>query len=198
MRFLLLAIFTGLLFISCKRDVDIKPVEMPKSFCQIYSDISADTNYIPHKKNNAWSYCSGDINYAGYSAGVILDTVMQNKIIFDRLFHTDSQHAFYSNSVYRTMIDALGNYYQMTDQSQYLDTLMLIKPSALNGDTIYYNSVTHLKVVLVNNNETVEGITNCYHSVVISPSYSPTNYYFKKGIGQLFFNGFRLNSAKIN
>jgi hypothetical protein len=191
--------FLAFILIGCKKDVDTNPtVVSDYNYCHLYSTISADTSYIPHKKGNGWSYCSGNVNYAGYSAGVIRDTIIGNSIIFDRLFDTDSEHAFYSNLVYRTMIDSLGNYYQMTDQSFFSDTLLLIKPNAFNGDTIYHNPITHFKVVLVNNNETIETIPNCYHSVVISPNYGPRNYYFKKGIGELFFSGFKLNGARIN
>lgn len=191
-------LFLIITLIGCKKDPNLNPYK-PKPNCdKIYNIVSTDTNYIPHKKNNGWNYCSGNIDMAGYTSGVILDTIIQNKIIFDRLFHTDSQHTIHANSVCRVMIDSTGNYYQMTDYPYFTDTLLLINPSAQNGDTIYFNSLINLKVVLINKNETLEGITDCYHSRVISPNYVSTDYYFKKGIGQLFYGQFKLESATIN
>lgn len=193
---LLLLLF--LLFLSCKKDSSTEPTIINVNSCNIYSTVSSDTNYVPHKKGNHWTYCSGNINYAGWSAGISLDTMINNKVYFNRIYHTSSSHAPYSTFENKSFIDSLGNYFSITNQSGYFDTLLLIKPTAVVGDTIYNNQSTHVKVVLKNNNETVKNITNCYYSLVIYPNGFQESHYYKKGIGELFFWGFTLDNAQIN
>lgn len=115
--FLFFSFLLSIVFIGCQKDISTEPDIVYNNSCPLYSAVSADTNYIPHKKNSSWQYNCPRDGMAGWSASVILDTIINNKIIIDRLFHTESPHVFYRNLVYRTMIDSLGNYYQMTDQS---------------------------------------------------------------------------------
>lgn len=195
--FLFIGFSLSIVFIGCTKDVDTNPY-VPYNYCQFYSKISSDTSYIPHKKKNSWAYCSGDINYAGWNAGISLDTIINNQVYFDRTYYTNSSHAPYSYVINKSIIDSSGNYFSITNQSGYFDTLLLIKPNALNGDTIYNNQFTHVKIVLKNNNETVGTVTNCYHSLVIYPNGFSENHFFKKGIGELYYCGFKLYEAKIN
>lgn len=180
---------------SCKKDQSINQ-NTYTDFCTYYNTPSTDVSYTPHKKGNGWSYCSGDLNIAGWSGGIILDTLINNKMYFTRHFETYSEHVFNKIMICKSIIDSIGNYFELTNKSGYTDTLLLIKLNALNGDTIYNNIQSHVKVVVINTNETLESSNNCYHSKVIYPN-TIEDHYFKKGIGDLTFFGFKLSNATI-
>jgi hypothetical protein len=180
---------------SCKKDPNLNQNNYT-DFCTYYNTPSTDISYTPHKKGNDWSYCSGDLNIAGWSGGIILDTLINNKMYFTRQFDTYSTHAFPKTIICKSIIDSIGNYFELTIQSGYIDTLLLIKLNALSGDTIYNNIQSHVKVVVINTNETLESCNNCYHSKVIYPN-TVEHHYFKKGIGDLTFFGFKLYNATI-
>ena len=163
---------------------------------KLFNTVSYDTSYTPHKKGNGWSYCAGTSSYPNWSGGVILDTIINNKSYFTRVFQNPSSH--YPISIYRkSIIDTLGNYFELADQSGYPDTLLLIKLSAVSGDTIYNNPQSQVKVIVINTNETFENCTNCYHVKVIYPTTYPTHHYFKKGIGDIVLHSFKLSNAII-
>lgn len=180
---------------SCKKDSNLNQ-NTYTDFCTYYNTPSTDISYTPHKKGNAWSYCSGDVNIAGWSGGIILDTIINNKTYFTRQFETNSEHAMIKTIICKSILDSIGNYYELTNQSGYIDTLLLIKLNAISGDTIYNNTQSHVKVVVINSNETIESCSNCFHSKAIYPN-TTEHHYFKKGIGDLTFCGFKLYDAKL-
>jgi hypothetical protein len=199
-----------LFFLSCKKDesttqqngyvhYDTHPTI--DTSCRLITTFSSDTNYIPHKKNNTWYYCSGYTVIAPKLGLVVYDTIIQNVTYFNITFTDPSNNV--PSWTDRYFIDSLGRYYSVS-LNQYsgncLDTLLLINPLSSNGDTIYNKSSASIKVVLINKNETVQNIPNCYHISVINPSsanYTAIQYYFKKGVGSLFYHG-TLKSAQIN
>jgi hypothetical protein len=185
-----------LLLVACKKKEEPQPEPLTSTPCPLYNTVSTDTNYIPHHRNNLWAYCSDDINRAGYSATIKWDSVIGTSLYFDRLFHTSSSHAPSPYYPERWRIDSQGNYYRMTYWKQYTDTLLLIKPSASNGDTLYSNAAKTFNVILINKNETVENIPGCYH--VLEQNGYEAHHYYKKGIGELYFNGFTLSNAVIH
>lgn len=193
--FLGLCLLLVLLLAACKKKEEPPSEPLTSSPCPLYTTVSPDTNYIPHHRDNRWDYCSTDINMAGYDATIKWDSVIGKSFYFDRLFHTSSSHA--ANPYYpeRWRVDSVGNYYRMTYWNQYKDTLLLIKPSAVNGDTLYTNTAKNLRVILINKSETVENIPGCYH--VLEQNGYETHHYYKKGIGELYFNGFILSHAVI-
>ncbi|MCZ8286551.1 MAG: hypothetical protein O9353_13960 [Bacteroidia bacterium] len=132
---------------------------------------------------------------ADYDASVTWDSVIGASLYFDRLFHTNSSHTQYSYYPEKWRVDSIGNYYRMTYFQQYKDTLLLIKPTAANGDTLYRDATKNLRVILINKNETVETIPGCYH--VLEQNGYEAHHYCKKGIGELYFNGFTLTNAII-
>jgi hypothetical protein len=143
-----------------------------------------------------------------------------SKIFFERTFDFQAGQSgggagssLIGDDSFSSMIDNLGNYYFLNYRNNNLanprDTILIIKPSAINGDTIYNNVLANIKVVLVDKNETFRLLPGCYHSRVIMNA-SSTNrkivdHYFKKGIGELYFTeniekteGEVLSYAKIN
>lgn len=202
--FLVIVIFT---ICSCKRDPSLSPSPAVKtlslygnsSYCELYTTISADTNYIPHKKNNSWDFCSGSDMIAGWRAVVTQDTIINNRVSFEITYDWNTQHPMGPTHIVEKMfIDSIGNYYSNTVS----DTLLLIDINAVNGDTIYNNPITHTKVVLVNNSEIIGSLSNCYHSRVLYPYPNGTtrDYYFKKGIGPvlMYSYSFKLYQATIH
>ena len=189
-------IATLILIAGCKKDVSLEPkIAVYKTTCDLNANISADTNYIPHKRNNLWTYCATIDHYI--SCTVIADTFINNKTYFKRLYSFPDPHLginYYTENV--SYIDSTGSYYSITNELYYSDTLKIIKPNAVNGDTLYNNLNTLVKVVLVNKNEVVETISNCYHIRVIYPSRT-TEHIYRKGIGELFFEGGKLTNSKI-
>ncbi len=167
----------------------------PSVPCNLYKIVSADPDYIPHTKNNNWYYCAGG-NMAGYSLTITRDTLIDNRQWMDLSYYTSSSHTLSNTVVMQWFINPLGEYYQVNFwASSYKDTVLMIKPDAVNGDTIFNNS--RIKIVLIDNNETVETIPGCYHIREIHPTQSG-DHYFKKGLGELYFNGFfKMNSATI-
>jgi hypothetical protein len=104
--------------------------------------------------------------------------------------------ALIGDGSFHNIIDNSGNYYFLRYSNPYNitgpgDTILIIKPSAFNGDTIYNNALANVKVMLVDNNETFYSISGCYHSRVILNAYSgdlkTVDHYFKKGIGEIYF-----------
>lgn len=185
-----------LLLVSCRKKEE--PVRDPEpDFCRLFTTVSSDTNYIPHHKYNRWHYCMKDPGRADWDASVPWDSTIGNSLYFDRLFHTISSHVSSPYYPERWRIDSAGNYYRMTYWSEYKDTVLLIKPAATNGDTIFLNMKKHLYVILINKNETVENIPGCYH-VIESQDGTDSHHYYKKGIGELYFGPFILSSAIIN
>ncbi len=180
---------------GCNKKKDPVITEPAPSYCKLYTTVSTDTDYIPHHRDNRWGYCSGDVNMAGYDATVTWDSVIGTSLYFDRLFHTNSSHAPSAYYPERWRMDSVGNYYRMTYWNEYKDTLLLIKPSASNGDTLYRDATKHLRVILINKNETVETIPGCYH--VLEQGDYEAHHYYKKGIGELYFKAFTLSNAII-
>ena len=157
------------LIAGCKKDVSLEPkIAVYKTTCDINANISADTNYIPHKRNNLWTYCA-TIDHC-ISCTVIADTFINNKTYFKRLYSFPDPHLginYYTENV--SYIDSTGSYYAITNELYYSDTLKIIKPNTANDDALYNNLNAHVKVSLVNKNESVETISNCYHTKVIYP-----------------------------
>jgi len=179
-----------------------KPLEDEQPFapCQLYTEVSSDTNYIPHKKNNYWRYCLG--GWSGWDAKIILDTVIGNKLYFVRTFQFTPGHSgggagnsMMGDRSNYSVIDASGKYYflksRFVNSLMPQDTVLIINPSAANGDTIYNSSIANVKVVLVNKSETFYSVPDCYHSRVIlnanSNSKKIVDHYFKKGLGEIYF-----------
>lgn len=183
--------FLSLLWTGCKKNAEPN-AESPANYCMLYKTLSADTNYIPHHRNNVWDYCSGDVNRADYDARITWDTVIGNSLYFDRVFHTSSSHAMNPYYPERWRLDPAGNYYRMTYWSAYKDTLLLIKPSASDGDTLWLSPL----VILINKNETVESIPGCYHVVEKNSGYD-NHHYYKKGLGELYFTTYTLSKTVI-
>lgn len=129
------------------------------------------------------------------------DTIIQN-ITYFNITYSDPSNNFPSWTD-RYFIDSLGRYYSTSlnfSSGNYSDTLLLIDPQALNGDTIFSDPLANIKVVLIDKNKTVQNVPNCYHINIINTSniFSPVSqYYFKKGAGSLFYHG-TLKSAQIN
>lgn len=199
-----------LFFYSCKKDekntpqtggyqhYDTHPAS--DTSCKLITIFSTDTNYIPHKKNNSWYYCSGYIAIAPKIGMVVYDTIIQN-ITYFNITYTDPSNIV-SSWTDRYFIDSVGKYYSTSLNhyvGNYLDTLLLINPHASIGDTIFNDTSAKIKVVLIDNNETVQNVPNCYHIKIINnnASSSVSQYYFKKGVGSLFYHG-TLKSAVIN
>lgn len=167
----------------------------PSVACNLYTTVSPDTNYIPHKKNNSWYYCAGG-NMAGYGLTITRDTLINNLNWLSLYYYTSSSHTLSNSVVMEWFINPAGEYYQVNFwATSYRDTVLMIKPGAVNGDTIFNNS--RIKVLLVNDNETVETIPGCYHVREVYPTRIQDHYY-KKGLGELYFNGFfKMSSALI-
>lgn len=199
MRYLFF-LMSFVLFLSCKKKVE----EDPNPTCDIYHTVSSDTNYIPHKKGNYWNYCNevSTIGWNGWSAKITFDTIIGNKMYFVRTFNfaagpsgAGAGSILIGDESFNSMIDSLGNYYFLNYRNNNIgnpkDTILLIEPSATNGDTIYKNAFANIKVVLINKNETFYLISGCYHSRVILNAYSGTpkvvDHYFRKGIGEIYF-----------
>lgn len=161
------------------------------SWCKLVTSVSSDTNFIPHKKNNTWSYCSSYGNVADRNGTVIKDTFYQNKYYFEILFNFPTSHPSGPTGwLDKYVIDSLGRYYYSSSLNNYIDTILLIDPHAINGDTIYNNISSNVKVVLINKADTVSSFLDCYHIRIIRPNYSyPDNHYYKKGLGDLFYMG---------
>ena len=159
----------------------------PSAACNLYKIASPDTNYIPHNKNNYWYYCAGG-NMAGYDLTITRDTIINNLNWIRLHYYTSSSHVLVQSVVMEWFINPSGEYYQVNSwATNYRDTVLMIKPDAANGDTIFNNS--RIKVLLINNNETVETIPGCYHIREIYPQRIQDHYY-KKGLGELYFNDF--------
>lgn len=174
--------------------------------CKLYDAVSSDTNFIPHKKNNYWSYCYS-INYAvGNESTVISDTFFNNAHQFIIRNHITSKNI---NSIvdYLYLVDSLSNYNMINSNTN--DTIKIINPVASNGDTIYKNTAKSRYVILINKNETFKSITGCYHIVEIRP-YSANPYmeyihhFYKRGLGEIYFTNkwgsseeYALTDAKI-
>ena len=107
MKNLFILISTFIFVIGCKKDPSIITENKSNTNCEIYSTISNDTNYIPHKLNTGWSYCLS--GYAGWNGGIILDTVILGKTYFTRLMQSQSSHYPFSN-LDRFIVDSVGNY----------------------------------------------------------------------------------------
>ncbi|MES2566248.1 MAG: hypothetical protein V4565_05245 [Bacteroidota bacterium] len=209
-------VYFVILFSNCKKNVPQNIIQI--SCGSVYSQISSDTNYIPHKKNNRWDYCCEYNSSIGWTAKVLSDTVIGKNKFFEIEFVKSQNRGNSSsdgNESGKSMIDSLGNYYWL--KSRYIinttilvfDSIMIIKPSAISGDTIYSDALANTKVVLVNKNETFNSIQGCYHSRIIRNSnlanQEVVDHYYKKGIGEIYFSkdikpriGCVLNSALIN
>lgn len=199
--FVFISFLFSIAFTGCKKDTN---PDLPGS-CEFYSTVSSDTNYIPHKINNYWNYCdeASTIAWAGWSAKITLDTVIGNNIYFDKSLSFQTGHSgggagtiFSPDASTTYMIDSIGYYflyYRNYNTSIPRDTILIIKPSAMNGDTIYSNALANVKVVLIDKNETLYSISGCYHSRVILNAFSSgrilVDHYFKKGIGELYVTG---------
>lgn len=202
MRYLVLIIFFVTGVISCKKNVEPKVENIS---CTLFTSVSSDTNYIPHKKNNYWQYCyeASSIAWSGWSAVITSDTVIGSKTYFSRAFSFTAGHSgggagsalIGDSSSYYSMIDNSGKYYYLKYRYQnplpIRDSIMIINPLATNGDTICNNSLAGIKVVVINNSETFYSISGCYHSRVIHSANSGitkmVDHYFKKGIGEIYF-----------
>jgi hypothetical protein len=163
----------------------------PNPNCKLVTSTSPDTNFIPHKKNNTWSYCASYGNVADKNGQVVRDTTYQNKTYFDILYNFPTQHPSGPTSwLDKYTIDSLGCYYCTSSLNNYSDTILLINPQSINGDTIYNNPITHAKVVLINKSQTTYSFSDCYHIAVIRPGYTyPSHHHYKKGLGDLFYAG---------
>ena len=198
----LLISFVAIIFIGCQKDVDTKPYVTPIVSCEnLYTTISTDTNYIPHKRNNYWVFCQIINNkYNDFSTTIISDTLINKTAYFVRRYnygtnpHDQWQCNCFNNSV---LIDSLGNYYSTTMDYPFADTIMIIKVNANDGDTIYKNNIKGINVILVNKNETIETLTGCYHTKLTYPN-KVQEIIYKKGIGELYFQSGKLIRAKIN
>ncbi len=194
MKRLFIIVFGVILLGGCKKDPSVVPINnINYDYCKIYSSISADTNYIPHKLHTGWSYCNE--GYAGWSGGIILDTIITGKIYFNRLMQSQSSHNPYSN-LDKFIVDTIGNYHYIYESYGVIDTVLFIKQNALNGDTIHNNLQTKIKVVVINKNESYKDVEGCYHIEEIHDGYRISHYY-RKGIGELSYCGMILNSARI-
>lgn len=166
--------------------------------CILYTTVSPDPNYIPHRKNNAWNYCSGSSS-VGFMAYIVKDTLINNRVCFDVKHEPTSSQVAGGRYTEKWFIDPAGSYYQLNMRtSGYQDTILMIKPGASNGDTLYKYAPNQVKVVLINKNETVGTLSGCYHVRQIQFN-DTTDRYFKIGIGELYVNNtsFLLQSATI-
>lgn len=197
-KVLSVGLMASVLLNACKKKKEPETPEPAPYHCTLYTTVSTDTNYIPHKKNSSWNYCPGTINMADWNVTISRDTVIGAYSYFDKMYHTNSSHAGTPNYSEKYRIDGLGNYYRIDESywSTYVDTLLIIKVNAANGDTIYNNPLTHNKVILINRNEAVGSLTACYHTLEIYGA-NQRHHYYKKGLGELYFNGFTLSNAII-
>ncbi|MES2513652.1 MAG: hypothetical protein V4580_05880 [Bacteroidota bacterium] len=202
MRSFTLILFFLVTLVSCKKNVE---PEKENRTCSLFTSLSSDTNYIPHKKNNYWQYCyeGSYVAWSGWSAVITCDTVISGKAYFSRTFSFTAGHSgggagsalIGDSSSYYSMIDNSGKYYYLKyryqNPSHIRDSIMIINPFALNGDTIYNNSLAGIKVVVINKNETFYSIAGCYHSRVILSANSGitkiVDHYFRKGLGEIYF-----------
>ena len=135
----------SIVFIGCKKDQNPE-LESP---CILYSIISSDTNYIPHKKNNYWDYCY-EVNHAvGNNSKVIFDSIVNNSIQF-KIKNTKSSKNGTQISYLFYSIDAQNNLYYTESQYDSIsfvqtNAIKLIDPFANNGDTIYKNQIARIK-----------------------------------------------------
>lgn len=194
--FLILSILSS----GCKKDVEINPKMSAMTYCaDLYTSVSTDTNYIPHKKNNTWTYCKSDDSF---STSVYVDTTKAGKIYFEYAVNygqTAHNPIGCICDFYKIFIDSSGNYFSLRNEYTYLtDTLKIIDLNAVNGDTIFKSKISPHYVFLVNKNDTFESITNCYHIKIAFPEYNRSvEYYYKKGIGIVNYNGSKLINAHL-
>lgn len=190
--FALLCLFT----ISCSRDPEFIPNSTVSSNCRVFNETTSDTNYMPHQLGDTWSYSFCNINYAGWEVWIKHDTLIGSNKILTIGHYAKSTHAPSAGYDSFSMIDSVGNYYILFENGLNTDTVLLIKNSANNGDTIYNKSVTDLKVVVINKNEIIDSVSNCYHSRLFYQGHIE-DHYFKRGIGELYFGSAKLIDAKI-
>lgn len=188
LRIYYIFIFFLFVLIGCKK---IETTSPGVSDCHIYSNVNPDTNYIPHKKGNFWSYCYEGNSAAGFNVNIVLDTIIGGKIYFQRVFAASNSHSPPQSIPGNSVIDSLGNYYLVINVYSVPDTVLIIKPNAQNGDTIYKNLIKSNKVVLENKNETFMSIPGCHHIKIIKSTSNSTkveHHYYKKGVGEIYFN----------
>lgn len=198
--YLYLCFFSVILLFSCKKDVDTKPYAAPEFHCEnLYTNLSLDTNYIPHKKNNSWTYCNSNGDY--YSK-IFVDTIKSGNIYFE---YVDNYGLTSHNSmgcicdINKIFIDSIGNYFSLrTDYTYLVDTMKIIDLNASNGDTIFKSKISPHYVLLVNKNDVFESITNCYHIKIIFPEHNRIDeYYYRRGLGIVWRNNSKLINANI-
>lgn len=133
-------------------------------------------------------------------AYIVKDTVINNLVCFDVKYEPTSSQVVGGRFTEKWFIDSSGKYYQLNERtSGYQDTILMIKPGAVNGDTIYKYAPNQVNVVLINSNETIGALTGCYHIRQIRFN-DAAERYFKKGIGELYLsnNSFTLQNATIH
>ena len=190
MRSLFVILAGLLLFASCKEK---KKEEVSTiADCILYETLNADTNFIPHKKNNFWDYCFQANFSVSNNSKVIYDSLINNKYHFT-IQNTNDPQTGVTIVDYHYTIDSLNHYYLTSGANSFADTIRIINPVANNGDTIYKNPAKKVTVVVVNKNETYQTIHGCYHVVEIRPfdntntTFDYAHHYYKKGLGEVFF-----------
>lgn len=204
-----ISVFLGLVLVcySCKKDTgpssDISTGTSVGN-CKLTNYVSPDSNYIPHKLNNQWSYCScSSQNCYGWSSEVRIDTFYNKEQHFS-IRYTPAQ-PLPTGFTEQIIVDSNNVYTSINcySTSPNIDTVLIINPKANNGDTIFKNEAKQIYTVLINKSDVFSDgnitIQNCYHIKIYSINFSRVfDNYYKKGVGFLNFNGFKMWNCVIN
>jgi hypothetical protein len=174
---------------ACKKDPSVAPVK--QRVCKLQLMETGDTNYIPFSNSNSFEYCDTKTEYVSKA------TRLSRSVKFDLSFEVNYYHQK-STIVEHYRIDSLGNYFvdNLFSSMAAPDTICLIKPTALAGDTIWKkkNGNYLYYVICIGKNESVTcrdvNVTGCYRTRNNLFSNGIEDWYFKKGFGPVIYRGY--------
>jgi len=172
-------------FFSCKKKDPPHYIVEPK--CNLVYSLCPDTNYIPHKNANYFNYCS---EITSWSANIKNLNVVGKTTYFD-LVYANSKSGL--GPTEKFSIDSAGIYHVNGHyiNGNYYDSLVIINPKAINGDTIYKNKQKQISVVLVDKNYTFihnnTPASGCYYIMMRFTNGDVEHCYYKKQVGLLYW-----------